>query len=332
MENEIVLYSSSSEKIKDSLISYKGGEKQKVIGEEMKRLTTILIELKRIDINKSIFSGIPLFGSYFDKIKKEHIENKYSDSKILIDELTTELSKKCSELKQDDKLLDSLIVSLRDDITKNKAVFESLKEKYETLTGKEYKEEDVIVIGENNEDPSDIDELEKNNTMIILAHSMSKALSLIKNQSVYLAQLSNIKTQNMTFIQSITTDIKNSVSSIATGIIVANHLNMRSELMEIANSCNDVAFDMTLKTAQAMKVQTDKYKDTLLNRPIDDKRLDEAIYLVKETYENFHNFASTEMPKILEDLTDKSKSIMQLVNMVETSNNVHQKLLSKSIK
>lgn len=327
---EITLYSSSAEKIKNSLTTYKGSEKQKIIGEEMQKLAKILLELKNLDITRSIFSSFPLIGPWCDNIKREHIENKYSDSKVLIDTLTTELSKKCAELRQDDLQLEPLIDALKLDISNNKAVLKELQEEYKKLCGKDYDENDVIVLEKESTETTEIDKIELNNKLVILAHSMSKVMSLIKNQAVYLAQLTNIKTQNMTFIQSITTDIKTSVSSIATGVIVANHLNKRNELMEITRECNLVASEMVLKTSQAMKEQTDNYKKLLIENPLDDKKLDEAILLVKETYDDFHNFASIEMPKILEDLSSKSESITNLVYMIESSDNVYRNMLPSS--
>lgn len=327
---EIVLYSSSTDKIKNSLTTYKGSEKQKIIGEEMQKLAKLLLELKNLDITRSIFSSFPLIGHWCDNIKREHIEKKYSDSKVLIDTLTTELSKKCAELRQDDLQLDPLIDALKLDISNNKIVLDELKEEYKKLCGKDYNENDVIVIEKETPNIDEVDQIEMNNKLVILGHSMSKVMSLIKNQAAYLAQLTNIKTQNMTFIQSITIDIKTSVSSIATGVIVANHLNKRNELLEITRECNLVASEMVLKTSQAMKEQTDNYKKLLLENPLDDKKLDEAIMLIKSTYDDFHSFASTEMPKILEDLSAKSESISNLVCMIESSDDVYRRMLPSS--
>ena len=111
--SEIVMHSLSTEKVKNAITKYKPGQKHEAIAQEMKRLIDLLTEIKSIDINDSIFSKMPIVGNYFSKIKKEHIETKYSDSKALIEELTTELTKKCSGITQDDLMLDPIINSDR---------------------------------------------------------------------------------------------------------------------------------------------------------------------------------------------------------------------------
>lgn len=328
----VELHSNSLNKIQDAMVQYKGSDKQRVIGEEMERLAKVLMSLKNIDINKSIFTKWPVLGPIFDNIKKEHIEKQFSDSKYLIDTLTTELSKRCSELEQDDALLEDLARSLSQDIKNNTEVLNKLREKYKSLTGKVPTDDEIIELsGEEINETSDIEEVRKNNELIILANTMGAALTLIKAQTVYLAQISNIVTQNDTFIQNMKVDIKTSVSAITTGVIISNHLSKRSELQEVSKLCNDIAMEMAHKTAYAMKDQTEKYQQTLVACQYDDKRLDDAIKIVQDTYRNFKNFSTVEMPRILNNLNEKSNNVIQLVNMVDASNSSkkYKSLISK---
>lgn len=328
----VELHSNSLNKIQDAMVQYKGSDKQRVIGEEMEKLAKVLMILKNIDITKSMFTNWPIVGPIFDNMKKEHIEKQFSDSKYLIDTLTTELSKRCSELEQDDALLEDLARGLELDIKNNTKILNALREKYKILTGKDVSDDEIIEIaGEQPSETSDTEELKRNNELIILANTMGAALTLIKAQTIYLAQISNIVTQNDTFIQNMKVDIKTSVSTITTGVIISNHLSKRNELQEVSKLCNDIAMEMAHKTAYAMKEQTEKYQQTLVARQYDDKRLDDAIKLVHETYRNFKNFSTIEMPKILNELNDKSENVLQLVNMIDASNSTrdYKSLMNK---
>lgn len=313
---EIILHSRSANIIKDSLVSYKPMDKQEAISEEVNKLIKLLIDLKQIDITRSIFSKVPLVGGYFDKIKKEHIQNKYSDSKNLIDELTEELSKKCAELKQDDIQLEPAINSLKEDIKNNKEEYDKLMEEYKRLTSFYNSNEDVVYSDEETINVN-IDNLELETKISVIASGLKKIESLIKNQTVYLTELLSIKRQNLTFVQDITSNIKTTISSIATGLIVASHLSRRNEMLQISNTCSELAADMTLKTANAMKEQTREYEKHLISDPIDSKKLEEAIRIIQETHSNFNNFTKTELPKIMKKLESGSTVINSLVDMVE---------------
>lgn len=332
----VTLFVSSADKIKDGLTMYNSTDKQNAIAGDLTKLIEILTSIKKFDINKSFFSNVPVIGSYFDKIKSEHIREKYSNTKVLIDELTLELTKKCSELKQSDLQLDPIIDSLREDIKNNKKEYDRLLELYKEMTGREIKTDDegTIVIEETDiigSNKNIEDDIELNSAVTVIASSMKELMSLIKNQTVYLTEMASIKTQNLTFIQNVTTTIKTSVSSIATGLIVANHLSRRNELMEIASACRDIAADMTLNTANAMKTQTETYKNLLIADPIDANKLDKAIETIQITHNSFNEFTRNEMPKIMQKLENSSASITALVHMVDSADKAHKVLLGNGM-
>lgn len=315
---EIILHASSTDKVKNAITKYKPGSKHDAIGSEMKKLADILIEIKSMDIKDSVFSSLPVIGGYLNKIKKEHIENKYSDYKVLIEELTSELTKKCSEINQDDLMLEPIINSLKSDISKN-------KESYDKLIA-----ECANMQAEVDSTENEVEKIEKSSKMTVMTQGLNNLSSLLKNQTIYLAELISIKTQNASFITTITTTINTSVNSIATGLIIAQHLKKRKELMDISNVCRDVAAEMTYKTAEAMKIQTEEYKKILSSDSIDNKRLDEAISLIENTYKDFNNFTKVEIPRIMDKLTESSESIDNLVLLIDSSDKVRLSIQNKN--